>query len=228
MTVVAIHQPNYIPYIGFFNKMSNCDIFVIFDNAQFSRKDWTHRNRIRIYNGWKWLTIPVAKDEVSISDIRIRNDLRIHNVLWTKYHWRQIYANYVRSNHFWDYEAELHSIYSKSYIKLFDVNMELIRFLIKSFHIKAKVILSSQLKIENHSYDCNLDFVKAVGGDTYLSGAGGHDYLDVRMFEKAGIKVIFQDFKCPTYEQRYSGFIPNLSAIDLLLNEGEESCMLAM
>ena len=207
--IVAIHQPNYLPYLGFFNKMKKADIFIIYDDAQFSRKDFHHRNRIRTPNGWTWLTVPIEKEEKPINEVKIKNDVRISGMIWSKYHWRQIHANYASADFFGQYAEKLEEIYSMSYERLIDLNVKLIEFIASSFGIETKIVYSSTFNLKTTSSQKNLDLVKAVNGDTYLSGAGGHNYLDVSFLDREGINVEFQDFQHPTYKQNFNGFVAN-------------------
>jgi hypothetical protein len=95
--IVGIHQPNYLPYLGFIDKLSKSDVFIIYDDAQFNKGDFQHRNRIRIYHGWKWLTVPVEKKHVPINQIKIKNDIEVHNVKWQETHYNEIFDNYKRA-----------------------------------------------------------------------------------------------------------------------------------
>lgn len=203
--------------------MKKADIFIIYDDAQFSRKDFHHRNRIRTPNGWTWLTVPIEKEEKPINEVKIKNDVRISGMIWSKYHWRQIHANYASADFFGQYAEKLEEIYSMSYERLIDLNVKLIEFIASSFGIETKIVYSSTFNLKTTSSQKNLDLVKAVNGDTYLSGAGGHNYLDVSLFDREGINVEFQDFQHPTYKQNFNGFVANMAAIDLLFNMGEES-----
>ena len=112
-------------------------------------------------------------------------------------------------------------IYKRTYEKLVDLNMELIRFLLKAFDIDVEIVFSSDLGFTSKSTQRLVEIVEALGGDVYLSGPKGRDYLDVSLFERRGIKVIFQDFKHPVYKQQYEGFVPNMAAIDALFNVGK-------
>ena len=219
--IVTIHQPNYLPYLGFFDKMKESDIFVIYDDAQFNKREFQHRNKIRIYEGWGWLTVPVIKKEIPIKEIEIVNEIQKNKPHWSKIHFREIRANYANTEYFGIYEEELRGIYGKKYERLVDLNMNLIKFLMKAFDINVKTVYASKFEFKTNSSKKNLDIVKSVGGDVYLSGHAGQNYLDVPLFEKEGIKVLFQDFKHPVYEQRYEGFVPNMAAIDALFNVGE-------
>ena len=219
--IVAIHQPNYLPYLGFFDKMAKSDIFVIYDDAQFNKSDFQHRNRIRIYHGWKWLTVPVEKKHLPINEIRIKNEVSTWKGLgWADAHFKDIEDNYKDAAYYSEYADELKKIYEKRYDKLVELNMELINFLKDAFDIDVKMVFSSNLGFTSKSTEQLVDITKALGGDVYLSGPKGRDYLDISLFDKNGITVEFQDFKHPVYKQRYEGFIPNMAAIDALFNLG--------
>ena len=220
--IVGIHQPNYIPYLGFFDKMKRSDIFVIYDDAQFEKGEFQHRNRIRIYHGWKWLTVPVEKKHIPIKEIRIKNEVATwKGVKWGDAHFKDIRDNYKDTPYYSTYEKEIKEIYEKRDDKLVELNMNLINFLRKAFDVDTKIVFSSDLGVTSKSTERLVEITEALGGDVYLSGPKGRDYLDVSLFEKKGIKVEFQDFKHPIYKQRYEDFIPNMSAIDALFNVGE-------
>jgi len=220
--IVAIHQPNYLPYLGFFDKMAKSDIFVIYDDAQFNKSDFQHRNRIRIYHGWKWLTVPVEKKRIPINEVKIRNEVKTwKGAKWSDAHFRDIHDNYKDAPYYSVYADELMRIYKRTYEKLVDLNMELIRFLMKAFDIDVEIVFSSDLGFTSKSTQRLVEIVEALSGDLYLSGPKGKDYLDVSLFERKGIKVVFQDFKHPVYKQRYEGFVPNMAAIDALFNVGK-------
>ena len=219
--IVGIHQPNYLPYLGFFDKIKRSDIFVIYDDAQFNKDDFQHRNRIRIYHGWKWLTVPVQKKNIKINKIKIKNEVKIGKINWSDAHIRIIKDNYHDTPYYDIYKNGLEKVYNKTYDRLIDLNMNLIFFLMDKFNIDTKVIFSSDLGFTSKSSDRLVDLVEAVGGDIYLSGPAGRDYLDLTLFEKKDIKVEFQHYKHPIYRQRYDGFIPNMSAIDALFNVGD-------
>ncbi|RCV64111.1 WbqC-like protein family protein [Methanophagales archaeon] len=220
--IIAIHQPNYLPYLGFFDKMTKSDIFVIYDNAQFEKGDFQHRNRIRIYHGWKWLTVPVDKKTKPINEIKIKNEVATwKGVKWVDAHFKDIKDNYKDVPYYSVYEEGIRRIYERRYDKLADLNMELINFLIKAFDINVEILFSSELGFTSKSTERLVEIVETLGGDVYLSGPKGRDYLDGSLFEKKGINVEFQDFKHPFYRQRYKGFIPNMAAIDALFNVGK-------
>lgn len=220
MSVVGIHQPNYLPYIGFFDKMKKSDIFIIYDDAQFNKGDFQHRNKIRISNGWKWLTVPVEKKHVPINQIKIRNDLKISGINWQEAHFKEIYDNYGKTPYYGKYEDGLRKIYEQQYDLLVDLNTKLIKFMMKSFAIDTEIIYSSEFGFKTNSTEKIVDLISAVGGDVYFSGPAGKNYMDIELLDKNDIQVVFQDFEHPVYKQQYDDFIPNMSALDALLNVG--------
>jgi hypothetical protein len=220
--IVGIHQPNYLPYLGFFDKMKQSDVFVVYDDAQFNKGDFQHRNRIRIFNGWKWLSVPVEKKRIPINEIGIKNEVSTwKGVKWVNAHFKDIKDNYKDTPYYDTYENNIETIYKKTYDRLIDLNMNLINFLTDAFGIDTKIVFSSDLGFTSKSTERLVEIVEALGGDVYLSGSKGHDYLDVSLFENEGIKVEFQDFKHPIYKQHYEGFIPDMAAIDALFNVGK-------
>jgi hypothetical protein len=216
--IVTIHQPNHLPYLGFFDKIMKSEVFIIHDDCQFNEHEHQHRNKIRIYSGWKWLTVPVYKEKKPIKDIRIRNEKQRNQPHWSKIHYREIRANYKKTPYFDSYKDELKRIYEKKYEKLADLNMHLINFLLKAFDINVDIRYASEFGFTSTKTQKIVDLVNAVGGDVYISGIGGKDYLDLSTID---FKVVFQDFKHPVYPQRYPGFEPNMAAIDALFNVGE-------
>lgn len=218
--IVGIHQPNYLPYLGFFDKLRKSDVFVIYDDAQFTKGDFQHRNKIRIYHGWKWLTVPVEKKNIPINQIKIKNEVELEGTTWQEAHLKEIHDNYRKAPYYPSLGKDIQWIYNQEYDTLIDINMKLIEFLMKSFEIETKIVYSSEFGFTSKSTERLVDLVSSIGGDVYLSGPMGKDYLDMQLFEKKDIEVVFQDFRHPIYQQQYNGFEPYMSAIDLLFNIG--------
>jgi len=198
--------------------MKNADIFVIYDDAQFNKNDFQHRNKIRIYHGWKWLTVPIEKKRIPIKDIKIKNDFSKKGVLWNEAHLLDIKNNYQNSKFYKKYEKSLGEIYMDEYTNLIDLNMNIINFINNAFNISCKIVFSSEFGFTSKSTTRLAEITEALGGDVYLSGLSGKDYMDVSHFETRGIKIEYQNYKHPTYMQAYDGFVPNMSSIDALLN----------
>lgn len=234
--VISAHQPNFIPYLGFFDKMKKSDIFVIRDDVLFSSNSdsFQHRNKIRI-NGnnnlenpqWKWLTLPIEKKGDLIKNIRIkRNTIKRKDEAWNVELLSSIKKNYGNSRFFNGYFPVFERIFDNSDETLLSLNMKIINFLKNIFGIDTKIVFASSLELkygEGENKNASEDLAKiceALGGSVYLSGFGGKVYLDLKSFKKRGIKVIFQEYNHPVYEQNYPGFLPNLSSIDGLFCAG--------
>ncbi|MFH1210926.1 MAG: WbqC family protein [archaeon] len=232
--VMAAHQPNFLPYLGFFDKMMNSDVFVIRDEVLFVERDFHHRNKIRI-NGndnvnspqCKWLKVPVDM----VYDYIMHQGIK-HGVVQKKKSWnnellREIKIHYEKAPFFAQYFPEVEKIFSSPSDRLLPLNMQLIDFFKKAFNIDAEVVMASDLGLKPAHYvksDASEDLVdlcRAVGADVYLSGAGGRGYLNLEPFKREGIEVRFQDYNHPVYPQRYPGFLPYMGSIDALFCVGK-------
>ncbi len=232
--VMAAHQPNFLPYLGFFDKMMGSDVFVIRDEVLFVERDFHHRNRIRINgndNGnnpqCKWLKVPVDGIPDYIMHQGIRNGVVQKKKAWNNELLREIKIHYDRAPFFVQYFPEVEKIFSSPGDRLLPLNMQLIDFFKKVFGIDAEVVMASELGLKPGHYvksDASEDLValcKAVGADVYLSGAGGRGYLNLEPFKREGIEVRFQDYNHPVYPQRYPGFLPYMCSIDALFCVGK-------
>ncbi|MDO8516867.1 MAG: WbqC family protein [Nanoarchaeota archaeon] len=216
---IAIHQPNFLPYLGFFDKCDYSDILVLYDSTQFKKNDFQNRNKIKTKDGWKWLTIPIS---YNFGDLI--NKVKIDNSQdWRNKHLVYLKENYYKSAFFDVYFDKIKEIYNKEWTYLSDFNISLIIFLIKELGIKCKIVKSSDLDINLKSTDALIEICKELNADEYVSGKDGRNYLDKSLFEKENIKVLFQDYKHPIYQQQFYGFEPFMSILDLLFNEGSNS-----
>lgn len=217
MTTVAIHQPGYLPWLGFFKKMQEADVFVYFDDVKFVRNNYYNRNIIKTANGPIWLTVPVlARSDSLINDVRI--DSTKH---WRSKHSKSIQLEYKDSKFFDEYAGFFEELYGREFDRLIDVNLEIIEFFKKQFGIGARMVRSSELDPGNNTPDRILEICRAMDATRYVSGTvWARDHLDVEKFEESGISVEFKEFHCPAYDQLHGEFLPNMSAIDLLFNEG--------
>lgn len=219
MVLVSIHQPNYLPYIGFFQKMALSDIFVILDTVQYAHESYTQRTRIRTREGWMWLTIPINK---KYKFHQIKDILLLDNITWKKKHRLSLISNYSKCPFFDDtFINEYYSEISK--IKtLQQFNEYGIFYLKKKFKIETKILRASELKINDNlkSTDLLIEIVQNVNGDTYLSGKGGVKYMDENEFKKKSIELQYFNFKPSEYQQRWKYFVPYMSAIDYYFNCG--------
>jgi hypothetical protein len=221
MTTVAIHQPQYLPYLGFFHKLNQCDLFVVLDNVQFQKNGVQNRNKIKTSQGWQWLTVPVLHNLGQlILEVKINP-----SDSWARKHWNAIVSNYGRAPFFADFSPLLNELYEQSWDNLCALNMALTEWAMVALSIKTPLYYASQLGVTGNQSDLLISICQAVGADSYVSGPGGRNYMDLDAFEAAGIEVKWQEFTAPVYTQRFPqvDFIPNLSVVDALFNCGQET-----
>lgn len=214
-----IRQPGYIPYLGIFKKIQSSDVFVYLDDVQYSVGGGDNRNKIKTSTDSRYLTIPLRKPFG-----KIMNEVEIYNEQnWREDHKNLIKENYAKSRYFNEIWPQIEKILNKKWDKLVELNLEFFSLFNNYLEIKTKTIRSSELKIKSKSSQRLLEICKKLGGTTYISGSGGKNYLDEKIFEEEGIKVLYEKFQHPTYYQMFNRFIPNMSIIDLLFNEGPNS-----
>lgn len=218
--IVAVHQPQYLPWLGYFDKMRRADVFCYLNDVQYKKNEWQNRNRIKTAQGWQWLTVPVRYHfPEKIYEVKINNTTG-----WQKKHLQALVTNYSRAPFYKIYSAFFEDAFAQDWEFIYELNIHLLTYLREALEINTKpTVISSDLKLRDEPTDRLIDICKAVGADTYLAGQGGADYMDLQRFEKNGIKVIFQDFKHPVYAQLFADFESHLSIVDLLFNCGPES-----
>jgi hypothetical protein len=223
--VVTMHQPNYLPWIGLFSKVSLADCLILYDNAQYEHEGVVNRNKIRTNTGFNYLTIPVRKiyrfDK--ISNVSLPGDGK-----WREVHWRTIYQNYVKTPFFRDHRDFFGELYQEDFQYLWQLNEKILLYLLECFQIKVEVLKTSELIVKPGlcKTDLMIAYLKAAGAGVYLSGPSGKNYLECEKFPQNNIILKYFKFQHPVYRQRYPGFEPNLSAIDLLFNLGPEAAKL--
>jgi hypothetical protein len=220
--VVAGHQPNYLPWIGLFSKISKSDFFIVGDIFSVGRKSSFSRNKVRTNSGWGYLTVPVGG---KVMGKRICEIAAPSDKAWQKIHWETIHKNYAHTNYFKDHKDFFEETYRKDYTSLCQMNLDIILYLMTCFDIHVEVIRASEMALDSSLpiTELIIAMVKGAGGDTYLSGPSGKDYLRFEKFSHLGIGLNFFRFDHPVYKQRYSGFEPFMSAIDLLFNTGPQA-----
>ncbi|MFQ5787109.1 MAG: WbqC family protein [Thermodesulfobacteriota bacterium] len=217
--LIAIHQPQYLPWLGYLDKIDKAEVFVILDSVQFKKNEWQNRNRIKAAQGWQWITVPILyKFPEKISEVRINN-----NTNWSRKHLQALITNYSKTLYFADYKNYFEDIFSRSWDRLFDLNIEVIKFLINTLELKTRLVMASDLKLREEPTERLIDICKVLGGKRYLAGRDGSKYMNLDKFDEEGIDIIFQDFKHPVYNQLHGDFEPGMSAIDLLFNCGDKS-----
>lgn len=221
MSRVAINQSNYIPWKGYFDLIHDVDLFVFYDDVQFTKNDWRNRNRIKTNKGLNWLTIPVGRN---IN--RLICEVKINDLKWAKKHWETICQFYSKSPHFKKYKDFFEFVYlEKKWQYLSDLNQFLIKSISTDFlGIKAKFKDSRGYKLKGKGSDRVLNLLKIVGANIYVSGPSARSYIKNQNFNTAGIKIIYKDYtNYPEYPQQFSSFIHEVSILDLLFNTGVNS-----
>lgn len=217
--IIFVHQPEYIPWLGFFDKLARCDTFVIYDDAQFQHGGFHNRNRIRTMRGWEWLTIPIVHGHPQT----IR-DVKVAGAEWKNKQLTIITNNYEKTPYFKEYFPIVKEAISFNHELLIGLNMHLIRNIAEILGIKVNMVRSSEFPYCGKEKNEKLvSMCKFMGADTYLSGSGGKAYVDESLFNEANIQVHWHNYEHPTYRQRFDGFQPNMSIIDLLFNMGPQS-----
>jgi len=208
--ILTIHQPEFMVWIGLIDKISKADYYVIADSFQVKKNYYDNRNKIRTEKGWEWITIPIeSHNHKSFRDVKV-----IHGNNWQEKLLEKIKENYSKAPYFNEIYPRIDQIINQKHTFIFDYNYELLCQLLSWFNVGTyHIAFTSSLKLEsqNGSDKCL---------ETYLSGQSGKDYLDLKKFDEANIDIMFHEFKHPEYKQQYEPFIPNLSALDYLMNRG--------
>lgn len=216
--IVSIHQPAYLPWLGYFDKIARADLFIWLDNVQFQKNSFQNRNKILTKDGPVWLTVPVRTSgvlyETPLKEVEIDNGRN-----WRAKHLASIRMNYNKAPNFTDYFPGLARFYEREWPTLDRLCWEMLAHFNALLGVKTPIRRASELNAAGAKSDLILDLCRKAGATTYLSGALGRDYLDLASFAKAGIAIEFQDYKHPSYHQVYPGFVSALAVVDVLMNE---------
>jgi hypothetical protein len=222
--VVAIHQPNFFPWLGYFNKLAQADVFIVLDNVQFPKTGGTWMNRVRLLvNGQpEWVSMPVVR---AYHGVRLVREMKINNSIpWRKKLLRTIEQSYGCASHFEVVFPVLSKLIENPTDHLPEFNLTVFHSLAAAIGLDpAKLILGSTLDVKGEATDLLIAMVQAVGGTAYLCGGGAGEYQEDEKFAAAGIKLIYQSFEHPTYPQANTEqFRTGLSVIDAVMNCGFE------
>lgn len=222
--ILTGHQPNYLPYPGFFQKIASSDEFLVVDTTQFVKRGpfgWIHRNRIGTPNGPIWLSLPVlhkGKYEQSIQDTQFNP-----RVDWQRKHWKSLEWNYGKAP-FWDrYAPSLRELYQQSWSHLARFNQAVITWFLRELEIDRPVHIASELQARGKATEYILAFCQELGAKSYISGVHGRDYLDLEQFPAAGIELRFQEYSPPRYQVQGRDREENLSLLDMMFWCGEQA-----
>ncbi len=220
--IVACHQPNFLPWAGFFTKALLADALILLDDVQLARGfTWMNRNRLKCDRGELWLTVPIWKKGRGLQKI---NEVEVFNEgNWPHKHLQSIMQNYAHAPYLADHLSFLKEIYQQEWKKLVDLNCRVLSYLRGALGIEKEFMLQSDLGVQARGTELLVEICKRVGADVYLSSSVSKKYLDEALFEGNGVAVDYFSSVPPLYPQLWGDFIPNLSALDLLLNCGRES-----
>ena len=220
MTTVAIHQPHYMPWLGYLAKWAAADVFVVLDTVQYEKNGWQNRNRIKTRGGSRWLTVPVhASLGTPITGVTVDGAQA-----WRERHRRAIELAYADAPHFKRYRDTLECFYDVPWSRLAPLALASAEWLARAIGVSAPVYLASTLGVTTTDPSERLvALCAAVGADTYLAGRDSLRYMDPARFTAAGIRVLYQRYAHPIYPQLHGDFVSNCSALDLLLTHGDDA-----
>lgn len=217
--IVAAHQPHYLPWLRYVDKAARSDVFVLLDDVQFTKNGWQNRNRIKTAEGWTYLTVPVEDPfGKSILDVRISN-----RQPWRKKHWHGLRTHYGRAPYFRQYAGLFEAVYARDWESLCELNIHLLELVLRELGVRTRLVRSSALGILGRGTERLVAICQALGAAAYLTGDyAATNHLDVDQFRQVGIRLLRQNWTCPVYRQQFPavGFLPDLSVVDLLFNEG--------
>lgn len=218
--IVAVHQPQYLPWLGYFDKIDRADCFVLLDTVQYKKNEWQNRNKIKTADGWQWLTVPVLyKHPQVINEVKINNKDR-----WQHRQQQSILSNYKKSA-CWDILANFFEhIFVEQWQTISELNVAVVRDLVAILGIKTALYTASELgEFPDDPDERLIAITKSFNADTYMAGSGGRDYMNQEKYQESGIRVVYQEYRHPVYRQQFGGFEPYMSVIDLIFNYGHES-----
>ncbi|MEI6002630.1 WbqC family protein [Paraburkholderia bengalensis] len=214
--VLSAHQPAYLPWLGYFDKIARADVFVYLDTVQFEKNSFTNRNRILGANGPMWLTVPVRQKGhlgATLQTLEIDDSQP-----WRDKHLKSIALSYRKAPGFEQKFAKLQALYHEPGALLADHCWTQLKFWMNELRVETRVVRSSELPPMGRKSDLVLDLCRHFGADAYLSGKLGRDYLDESAFAADGIAVTYQDYRCAPYPQIHGSFVPALGIVDAWMN----------
>ena len=215
---LAILQPGYLPWLGFFEQMARTDLFVYYNDVQYTRKDWRNRNRVKTTGGATWLTVPVRKTP---RDTPINHVEVCYRDPWPDKHLRTIELAYKKARHFQPFFSQLTAVLTRRFALLQELNAALVDLCRSFLDISTPIAWSSDLHIDvRDKNDRILKICQSHGADLLYDGKSSRTFLDTEFFARHGVRVMFQHYRHTPYRQLWRDFVPFLSAVDLIMNTG--------
>ncbi len=219
MKIISIHQPAYLPWLGYFHKIMLSDIFVYLDTVQFEKNSFTNRNKILSNSGPLWLTVPVLTRGHTESTIR---DLKISGEQWKRKHIQSIKMNYSKAPFSAEYYPDLEKQILNAGESFSDFVYGLTEHFCRLLGITSQLVRASSFSPQGEKSKLVENICGKFKADIYVSGTLGKDYLNRESFSCAGVRIYFQDYRHPRYKQLFREFVPGMSIIDALMNIGAE------
>jgi hypothetical protein len=219
--IIAIHQPNFLPWLGYFHKLATADAFVFLDDVQYSKNSFTNRNRIKTHAGIQWLTVPLrtsGRFGQTIGDV-----VTSPGTDWPRQHMNSFSSHYGKAAYFGETFALVRSGYlsARSETRLADFNISLIRAICDFLDLTPSFVRASTLNATGNSTQLLVNICRELKATSYIAGMGALKYQEDAQFEEAGIQVRHCSFQPPSYPQLWGSFVPGLSVIDALMNCGK-------
>lgn len=228
--IVAIHQPHFIPWLGYLHRMAQVDLFIVLDHVQFERRNYQNRSQIRIEGEPRWLTVPVIQRSQRERIVDKVLDNRDSARPWGRNNFATLRHAYREAGYFGSYAADLKRIFDTPWVRLVELDYAILDLLREAFGIRTRILRSSELDVEGAKSDLILNLCRAVKAHALLAGFGGsRGYLDAEAFARHGIEIKRHQFAHPAYKQCGAApFIPGLASVDLLFNAGPHSRAILM
>lgn len=218
MTVGMI-QSNYLPWRGYFDFIDDVDLFIFYDDVQYTHRDWRNRNTIKTKEGLCWISVPVLHDR----DTLVQSAAIDYSQRWRDKHIKTISLTYSKASFYKDYSQELFDIIQTKYHTISELNIELIKWTMNKLDIKTRLGMSKDFKVDGDKYERPLNIMEKIGATSYLSGPTAKPYTDSTKYQQAGIELKYKSYEYLPYNQLWGPFEPNVSIIDLLFNCGPDA-----
>lgn len=218
---IAIVQSNYIPWRGYFDLINSVDEFILYDDVQYTIRDWRNRNIIKTANGPLWLTIPVDVKGKYLQKIK---DTKVSDPSWSRKHWGSITHSYSKAKHFSAYKRFFAQLYEGDEKLLSKINHRFIVAICEILGITTTLSWSMDYTLIGDKSERLVHLCKQAGARSYISGPAAKVYLDEALFAREGISLSYMDYSgYPEYDQLYPPFESQVSVIDLIFNHGPEA-----
>ena len=221
MKKIAIVQSNYIPWKGYFDLIAAADEFILYDDMQYTRRDWRNRNQIKTPQGLQWLTVPVRVKGKYEQKIR---ETEIDGQSWAATHWKSLLQNYARAAHFDEIAVWVEPLYAQTYSHLSDLNRGFIEAICNYLNIGTTISDSSRYSLAEGKTERLADLCVQAGGTEYISGPSARNYVDEDVFRERGVALTWFDYAgYPEYPQLWGEFAHGVTILDLLFNCGKDA-----